>query len=711
MKENTSMEAFLDDYGKIIVTLSQRFYNGTSDHFYFEEPEKGLIECQIRELESHESYTRYTLIGPAEIVLGSEAEIVEAHGHRCRLQYRLIVQTERFDRDYAYDGTDLGAACEADRTVFALWAPTASQVQIDLRKKDRRELLLMKRTERGVWRAAAEGDWDGGSYVYQVKVNGEIHESPDPYAISSTANGRRSGLVNLSRLTVDSNRQALKPFRSYTDAIIYELSVRDFTMDPCSGTSTHGKYLSLCERGAVCGGKPTGLDYLASLGVTHVQLLPVFDFATVDEEHPELIYNWGYDPLQYSCPEGSYALDPNDPVARVREFKQLISVLHQQGLRVNMDVVYNHHYDIQLSAFGQCVPYYYYRMTPNGFLSNGSFCGNDTDSKRVMMRKFIIDSVLSWIQIYDIDGFRFDLMGILDVETMNQIVKRGQQVKPDLMIYGEGWNLPTALAEEEKACQGNNAKMPKVAHFNDYFREVAKGKTSEYEVQAKGYLTGNLYQAYDMRSCLCGNTQGGELYKIYQEPAQSINYVECHDNATSWDKMKDCCKDEVREIRVKRQKLMIGAILVSQGVPFIQSGQEFCRTKYGIHNTYNKPDNINQIDWQRKNRHLELVEYLKDAIRLRKLIPAFRLARSEEIAQHVSFEVLDGGLLLYQLNDASMYGGYQTIKVFFNPSDTIHYVDLKDDYRQIFNEAGLLTQPLGVQNLAVNPVTMVIVVK
>lgn len=709
MKENTSMEAFLDDYGKIVVYLSQRFYNGKSDRFYLERPQGEATTCQIRELESHESYTRYTLTGPAEVQIGESLEIVEEHGHRAVLQYRRIVQTARFDQDFAYEG-ELGAFCEETQTRFALWAPTACEVQLDLRLAGKQVLAAMTRGEKGVWRLTVEGDWDGGTYLYQVKVNGELHLSPDPYALSSTANGLRSGLVNWKRMAQMPN-SALPPFTSYTDAVIYELSVRDFTHQAQCGTRTHSQYRSLCEVGTTLQGKPTGLDYLASLGVTHVQLMPVADFATVDEEHPDLFYNWGYDPLQYGCPEGSYASDPNDPRCRVRELKQLVATLHARGLRVNLDVVFNHHYDIQFSAFGQCVPYYYFRTTPSGFLSNGSFCGNDTDSLMRMMRKYIVDIVCRWIEVYDVDGFRFDLMGIHDVDTMNAVVAAGRKLKPELMVYGEGWDLPTALNDDLKACQRNNAKMPQVAHFNDYFRDVVKGKTSDFDVQAKGYATGNLYQAHDMPSALCANTLNKEMYKIYQQPSQSINYVECHDNATSWDKMKDCCKDEVREIRVKRQKLMIAVTLVAQGVPFLQSGQEFCRTKYGYHNTYNAPDNVNQIDWERKNRHEEVVEYTRDCLRLRKLIRAFRFASAEEIESHVHFEVTEGQMLLYQLNDVEAYGGYQTIKVFFNPSPAVQYVELEEDYQQIFNEAGLLTTPVMVRNLAVNPITMVVVVK
>ena len=710
MRENTSMEAYMDDYGEIVVLLSQRFYNGRSEKFFLVIPQGEMIACQIRGRETHESYTQYTLTGPA-VRVGPEYELVEEHGHRVVLQYRRIVQTERFENDFAYDGDDLGARCSQDRTEFALWAPTASRVQIDLQSGTQSRLIEMQRHSQGVWRAVAEGDWHGATYLYQLRINGELRRSTDPYGLSSTANGRRSGIVDPSRMTFDRHREALAPLEAMTDAVIYELSVRDFTSADSSGTQTHGQFLSLCEENTQLEGRPTGLAYLSSLGVTHVQLMPVADFATVDEEHPASFYNWGYDPLQYFCPEGSYSSDPNDPLCRVAELQQLISTLHGHGLRVNLDVVFNHHYDIQFSAFDACVPYYYFRTTPSGFISNGSGCGNDTDSVRRMMRKFMVDCVLSWIQLYDADGFRFDLMGLHDIDTMNQIVREGRRLKPDLMVYGEGWDMPTALDSAQKACQRNNAQMPQIAHFNDVFRDVIKGRTSEYEVQARGYMTGNLYQCHEVPSCLCAHTLDGPYTQIYQQPHQSINYVECHDNATSWDKMKDCCKDEVREVRVRRQKLMIATVLVAQGIPFLQSGQEFCRTKYGLHNTYNKPDNINALDWHRCLRNLDVVEFTRDCIQLRRQIGAFRLRSREQIAAHVSFAMLEGGMVLYQLNDVSQFCPYQTVKVIFNPSGSVQYVELDGDYLQIFNEAGLVTMPLWICHLAVNPVSMVVMAR
>ena len=710
MKENTSMEAFLDDYGKIIVYISRRFYNGKSERFFLKRSKEEMIACQVRELESHENFTRYTLTGPAELRMGEDYEIVEEHGHRAVLQYRQIVRTARFDKDFAYDG-ELGGICEDEQSRFLLWAPTACEVQLDLRKDGKQVLKPMRRSFKGVWKTEVDGDWDGATYVYQVKVNGEIRTCIDPYALSSNANGRRSGLVNWKRMDIPKHREQLPDFKSYTDAVLYEVSVRDFTHQQQCGTMTHSLYTSLAESGTSYSDHPTGLDYLASLGITHVQLMPVSDFMTVDEEHPDLFYNWGYDPLQYGCPEGSYSSDPSDPKIRVLELKQLVSALHNKGLRVNMDVVFNHHYDIQFSAFDQAVPYYYFRTTPSGFLSNGSFCGNDTDSMRLMMRKLIVDMCCRWIEVYDIDGFRFDLMGIHDIDTINKVVEQGRKLKPDLMVYGEGWNLPTALEDDLKACQRNNARMPEVAHFNDYFRDVIKGKTSEYEVHAKGYITGDLYQARDAESALCANSVNKNLYKVYEQPTQSVNYVECHDNATSWDKMKDCCKDEVRETRVKRQKLMISAIMVAQGIPFLQSGQEFCRTKYGYHNTYNASDNINQIDWDRMTRHLDLIEYTRDCIRLRKLIGAFRFETAAEIEEHVHFEILDGQMLLYELRNVSSYCGYETIRVYFNPDKAVRYVELEEDFCQIFNEAGLLTSPVMVRNLAVNPITMTVLAR
>jgi pullulanase len=454
-------------------------------------------------------------------------------------------------------------------------------------------------------------------------------------------------------------------------------------------------------------GSLSGLSHIVDLGVTHVQIMPMFDFSTVDEDNPSTFYNWGYDPVQYNVPEGSFSSDPKDPIKRVLEARTMIQAFHKQGIRVIMDVVYNHVYEMESNAFEKVVPYYYFRRSASGALSNGSFCNNDVDSNRLMVRKFILDSCKCWMEAYDIDGFRFDLMGVLDIDTMNAIEAQSKALKPDSMIYGEGWNMPTSLPEDIKANMGNQSKMPHIAHFNDFFREHVKGRTSTNEITLKGYGAGDTSFIDAMKAAMVGNCLPG-LVKIFDQPTQSVNYIECHDNHTSWDKLKECCKEDPREIRVKKHKLMIGSVLLAQGIPFIHSGQEFCRTKNGQHNSYRSSDAINQIDWIRKERHMDVVQYTKDMIALRKRMPVFRMKTSSSIEKRVSFRNFDGMLVIHYICEKKK--PYHEVWVYINPTNQIYYERFDEDVEMLANEAGLL-EDVKVQNTTINPYTLVVFAK
>lgn len=707
MDQNCSMQAYLDDYGKIVVDISSRFYNGLSDSFYLLTDTGEVKNCVIKSVESLHDCNHYTLIAPTDLKIGKEYVVVEEHGHRVSLQYRFIVQTPLFDQEFSYDGNDLGVTYHVDRSEFVLWAPTASRVTLDLEVEGKHHLLLMEREEKGIYRRVVNKDLQSATYVYLVKVNGIVTESIDPYGVSSNANGVRSAVINFKRFSHEFYDSNLPSFKHNTDSVIYEANVRDFSIHPNCGSSHPGKFLGLIETGTQLESMPTGFDYLCNLNISHLQLMPVCDFATVEENDADCFYNWGYDPSQFFTLEGSYSSNPNDPYCRIEEFMKVVSGYHKAGIRINMDMVFNHMYDRTLSSFEKVVPYYYFRLTDNGNPSNGSFCGNDLDSSKNMMRKCIIDACKMWIKRYHIDGFRFDLMGILDIVTMNEIVSECKAIKPDCMFYGEGWNMPTFLPEELKANQVNNASMPEVGHFNDYFRDRIKGNSNENAVGEKGFCSGNTYLIEDSKSCLSANSINHEFYKIFLNPTQSINYVECHDNATCWDKLKECCKEDVREVRMKKQKLMMGVIMVAQGVPFIHCGQEFCRTKYGNHNTYRSKDSINRIDWKRKNSYSEVVNYTKDMIALRRSLDCLRYQSATEIEEHVRFISHDYRVLEYQMNECS--GNYKTVRVFINPSPTIFYLDLLETYHLLANEAGLIPQDFNVQNLAINPYTMVVV--
>lgn len=710
MRKVERFEAHLDDYHRITVYLSERFYQGRSSSFFLRDTSGVLSNCDILSVEQcGDGYFCYSLNIALDIEIGQAYEMLEEHGSRTALQYSLITKTDRFDETFYYHGTDLGCHPSEDETKFALWAPTATRVVLEVFKKDQPKAIECKRSDQGVFRAQLDQNLHGIGYHYHILVNGKWNVSSDPQARSSVVNNGYSVAIDYSKINVEKIAVTQPEIKSSLDAIIYELSVRDFTMQDESGVTKRGKFLGLCEENThTNNGSSTGISYIKELGITHVQIMPMYDFATVDEHNVSLFYNWGYDPLQYNVPDGSLCVNPNDPASRVEEAMAMIQAFHKNGIRVIMDAVYNHVYEMETSPFELVVPYYYFRRSHSGALSNGSFCGNDFDSSRLMARKFILDSTRLWMKQYDVDGFRFDLMGVLDVETINQVVTQTKELKKDALIYGEGWNMPTALPEESKANKLNQNLMPSVGQFNDFFRDVVKGKTSNDEVNVKGYCTGDTRMIEAMKSCMLGNSINNYYIKHFVSNTQSINYVECHDNHTVWDKMKESNKEDSREVRIKRQKLMIGTIMMSLGVPFINSGQEFARTKNGVHNSYRSPDNINQIDWLRKERYLEIVEYTKDMIQLRKMLPIFHETNLELIEAHVDFRNFDGMLITHY--QCPRLTPYTDIWIYINPTNQIYYESFNQVVKIVANEAGLV-KDMSVENAMINPYTLTVFAK
>jgi len=557
---------------------------------------------------------------------------------------------EEIDRLFYYDGHDLGNRYHEQATVFRLWAPLATEAKVIVYEKwdDGGKEIIMERTEKGTWAAKLDGDQDGLVYTYKVKSNEQWNEVVDPYARAVTINGDKGVVINLMSTNPD-NWSTEKPEQSSVmDTIIYELHIRDASIHPASGIVHKGKYLGLAETGTTGPeGMITGLDHIKSLGVTHVQLLPMFDYATVDEaslDRPQ--YNWGYDPKHFNAPEGSYATDPYDPKTRIKEMKQMIQSFHDQGLRVIMDVVYNHVYSVEDSPFNKLMPGYYFRYL-NGQLVNGTGVGNDTASERLMMRKFIIDSVSYWASEYHLDGFRFDLMGIHDVQTMNQVRQALDDIDPSIIVLGEGWDLNTTLPADQKANQKNASMMPRIAQFNDFYRDSLKG--SSLESIQKGFISNYPGLEENMKKGICA---GGydQSTASFTSPNQVVVYAEAHDNHTLWDKLFITNKDSPPQDRKRMHRLASAIILTSQGIPFLHAGQEFMRTKRGDENSYKSPDIINQLDWTRCSEYAEEIEYMKGLIKLRKTYPSFRMDSYPLIHQNLNWIETPANVVAYRLS-------------------------------------------------------------
>ncbi|HZG87628.1 type I pullulanase [Paenibacillus sp.] len=556
---------------------------------------------------------------------------------------RGMFDSPEFERRFVYDGDDLGAAYAPEATSFRLWAPTAERASLVIyRAADAAagEERPMEPSANGTWTIRLEGDCHSLFYTYKVWIDDEWREAVDPYARAVSANGRLGAVVDPARAEPDGWAADVRPpFGAPTDAVLYELHVRDATVHPDSGAARPGTYAGLAEGGTrTPDGFATGLDYVTSLGVTHVQLLPVADFVSVDETDPARAYNWGYDPAHWFAPEGSYATDPYDPAVRLRELKALVAAFHRRGIRVSLDVVYNHQFSLLRSSLERLVPGYYFRFRPDGTPANGTGVGNDTASERAMMRKLIVDCVAYWAESYHVDGFRFDLMGIHDVETMRAVRERLDRIDPTILVYGEGWVLDTPLPEERKASLPNARAVPRVGFFHDRFRDGIRGGV--FYAEERGFVSGEGARAHDVWIGIVGGIEYGRGIDGHAlEPEQTINYAEVHDNHTLWDKLVSSNADDDESARRAMQRLAASVLFTSQGIPLLHAGQEWFRTKGGEHNSYRSPDAVNRLDWRRAERFRGDVDYVRGLIALRRAHAAFRLPTAELV--RTSLRIVD----------------------------------------------------------------------
>ena len=636
--------------------------------------------------------------------------------------------SQKFYQKYHYHG-QLGALYNPKCTLFRVWAPTASQVWLvtyDDGHVGTGTEHRMEHDTNGTWALDLAGDHHGLYYTYKVLVNGVINETMDPYAKACGVNGYRGMVVDLGRTNPPGWDGLVRPpLTRFVDAIIYELHVRDMSIHPLSGISQRGKYLGLTELDTKgLGNVRTGLSHLVELGITHVQLLPCFDFATVDESKSESEeYNWGYDPLNYNIPEGSYSTDPYEGTRRIVEFKQMIKAFKEAGIRVNMDVVYNHTFYTEESHLNKLVPNYYYRQDAHGHFTDGSGCGNELASERSMVRKMIIDSVRYWATEYKIDGFRFDLMGLMDIPTINEIRMALNDVDPSIMMYGEGWTGGhSPLPDHLKSLKGNVQELPGTGVFNDDMRDGLRGHV--LFADQPGFVNGGVGMEESVKLGIAGAGEHDQikysnvLYSRWPwaaEPAQSINYVEAHDNLTLWDKLSKVSPDASEQMLIDMHKLCGAVILTSQGIPLLHGGMEFLRTKHGDCNSYRSPDRINRIDWERKYQYNEVFHYYRGLIELRKYHPAFRMGTNAEIQHHLRFlPIPDSHMLAYCLREHANDDLWGTIVVIFNANTADKKVELPGrDWIIVVNkdQAGTaILDKIESDALIVSPMTSLVLV-
>lgn len=588
-----------------------------------------------------------------------------------------------------------------ERTIFRLWSPQAETVRINFYKNghdgDAYEQHELESKESGVWEKTMPGDLNGIYYTFQIRENGQwLEETPGIYAQAVGVNGNRAMVIDLSQ-TNPAEWDSDKGPKSNTanEAIIYEVHVRDFTIHESSGAEHKGKFIGMVEENtSTQNGVSTGIQHLKELGVTHVHLLPSFDHYSIDEtklDTPQ--FNWGYDPQNYNVPEGSYSTDPFNAEVRIKEFKEMVKKFHDAGIGVILDVVYNHTGKTKEANFNQEAPGYYYRQWEDGKWSDASACGNETASERAMARKYIVESVAYWMKEYHLDGFRFDLMGIHDIETMNAVANTVKAINPNALVYGEGWTAgDSPLPIENRALKANTYQMPMVAAFSDDIRDGIKG--SVFEDESTGFVSGASGMEESIKFGIVGSIDHPQIdnkavnysdQPWANEPWQTVSYVSCHDNHTLYDKLKISQPNATEEEIAAMHRLANAIVLTSQGISFLHAGVEMMRTKNGEHNSYNLPDEINQIDWNAKSVHQSHVNYYKALIALRKNHKAFYMPSADSVRNYLEFFDTPEGVVAYTIDGAAVGDTWNKILVVYNAQQDYIKLSIEGNWKVVAN--------------------------
>ena len=580
-----------------------------------------------------------------------------------------------------YFNDDLGATYHPEYTEFVLWAPASSEVTLNLESEEEKVFIKypMNKEENGVFRLTVNGDFLNRKYYYTVINNGIEVDTNDPWGKGASLNSQYSAVVDIEAVKKLKNIAPKTQINSYLDAIIYELHIRDFTEDKHTNIEDRRHYLGLVEpHRKTNGGHPAGLDYLKFLGITHVQIQPVFDFYGADDVNPLRGYNWGYNPISYFALEGSFSKAPEIPQSRLMEFKTMVNELHKNDIRVVIDVVYNHVYEYKNTSWQKLVPDYFFRFLPNGRISESSGCGNDFASEKPMARKMIIDSIKYLFEVFDIDGLRFDLMGINDYETINMAYEEVKKIKPDAIFYGEGWNMPTALDEKLRASADNASKMPNIAFFNDTFRDIIKGHT--FDLNEKGFICGNLDNLSMVEYVMKASVVNSPYKRRFDYPHQSINYVECHDNHTLFDKLVFSNCEEEDDMLLQRINLANAVVMFSFGVPFFHMGQEIGQSKFGLGNSYNVVK-VNNMSWKLLDERFDMASYFHLIALLRRNILSFlKVDSAEAIATMFRFKKWGNDLFCVTSDNREELLPYKKIVILYNPTNETKQYELNDYY-------------------------------
>ena len=622
MKKTNLFEAYIDSFNEITILIDKDLYKENKSFYIDIDGEKK--EFDIIGLFEDYSFYKYIVRFIPQISLNKDYYIYDEKHRKTILKSGSIIRTYEFENRFRYKGP-LGVEYHYEESIFRVWSPVAKEIEVEITTDDNVKRYPLSIKDNGLWEVSIKGDLEYAKYVYYVRVFTDFDRVTDPYGISLTADKKYNYIVDIANFY---KMKYKKPEFSgnYTDAIIYEASVRDFTclrLDDLRGT-----YLGMIDEKVDTNGEARGLDYIKSLGITHLQLMPTYEFGGVDPIKKNESYNWGYNPEAYMVPSGWLSKNPNDPYSRINELLELIDECHKRGMRVVMDVVFNHVYHVDEFPFESLVPGYYFRMEEDGSYSNASGCGNVLASERFMASRYITDTLAYYAEIFNVSGFRFDLMGLLDIGTMNSAREILKKIDSCIMLYGEGWNMANPLPEELRPHMYNYKKIPGYAFFNDKYRDYIKGSNWG---KKPGYAFGHEKEFYDITNLLMGSCLN---YYKFDEPYQTINYVECHDNYTFFDYGKYHLGFRPKAVK-RAAVLALQLVILSEGVPFIHAGEEFIRTKCGVENSYNAKDSINKIDYARRNKNVDVINMLRDLISIRKEYEVFRFNSAEKIKKNV----------------------------------------------------------------------------
>ena len=678
---NSYLNAKLVSWRKISVSLFTNIPRPEIVHVNLYKNEKFYKKYSISKLNSIARLYLFDLPLDEDYELGASYHLLVDSFPRINVDISEVPDFPDFDDRFYYDGDDLGPIYQKEMTSFKVWAPLAESVFIKLIDLNNHEQIkAMKREDKGIYHLDVQGDLLNYKYHYIVNNSGVVNECNDIYAKGVSLNSEYSVVIDYDSLLKKENIKPQRKIPHYVDALIYETHIRDINEGNYNDVVNKGKYLGFVEEGRKTqGGHPAGLDYIKYLGVSHVQVLPVLDFNSPNDLDNKNWYNWGYDPLSFFALEGSYSLKPEDAFSRLLEFREMVDKLHQNDLRIVIDVVYNHVYMWENSAFEKIVPHYYFRKRRNGLLANASGCGDDFASERKMARKIIVDSIKYLFSHFDIDGLRFDLMGLLDIKTVKEAYDAAKKIKNDIMFYGEGWNMGDELPKDERAAMANASKLLDFAFFNDAYRDIIKGPSSPFNLHEKGYICGNTDYVYGVDFAFHASVLNLSYQPLFETANQSLNYLECHDNNTLFDKLLVSNAQEEEKVLLDRVTFANSILLLSFGIPFIHMGQEIGLSKDGLDNTYNVVG-VNNMDYRLVDERFDMVNRFRLMNILARKLGYVSLYQKDDMKDFFTISHWDNGIYSLVAKNKNIIEQEKEFVILINPTNKAISFELDDYY-------------------------------